>query len=667
MSIEHKVQNETGRNPYRIGVNVLLLVAFFLLFHPLLSKGSLMYQPTISHWLTAGAFVPLVLRPWRRNHPFAENHTRLYAAVLFVHDVLLFLSAAAVSLILVEYMVKGCVITLKQSFFQGWICYVAVYAAAYLICGNVRIGVCLGMAISMIHGMIDHYVMLFRGTPVMLSDIAAIGTAANVSKGYSAPMELSVLRAAAAAVLFCVSVCLMQRSFKVHKRWYFRRLFSLPCVLVLAFIAYTGIQTVGTGLAFWQSSRQYSEIFYFLRCATSSFVKQPEGYSADALSAAQSEFTGKQGTKTPNLIVIMNESFSDLGSVGALETNEDPMPYVHKLMQGQENTISGQLTVSTFGGGTANTELEFLTGDSMAFLPYNCSAYQVFIKSEMPNLTSGLDSLGYQTAAIHPYLSTSWNRTNVYRFFGFEAQYYQDDFSADASRVRDYISDSASYKKIFELYENKRENTPLFVFNVTMQNHGGYDWDGDGYFDKRIYLTGEEQDKYPTVDQYLSLVRYSDDAVQELISYFSKVDEPTAIVFFGDHQPNLPEDFYNTLLESQRGNLSDAELRQKKMVTPFFIWANYDIKEQTNMQISANYLSAYALNALGCSTSGFDQMRLALQQQIPVMNVNGYRLPDGTWYPQGEQPENDLLNDYHNAEYAQIFDAKNRSDEWYTP
>ena len=413
MSIEHKVQNETGRNPYRIGTNVLLLVAFFLLFHPLLSRGSLMYQPTISHWLTAGAFVPLVLRPWRRNHPFAENHTRLYTAVLLVHDVLLFLSAAAVSLILVEYMVKGCVITLKQSFFQGWICYVAVYAAAYLICGNVRIGVCLGMAISMIHGMIDHYVMLFRGTPVMLSDIAAIGTAANVSKGYSAPIELSVLRAAAAAVLFCVSVCLMQRSFKVHKRWYFRRLFSLPCVLVLAFIAYTGIQTVGTGLAFWQSSRQYSEIFYFLRCATSSFVKQPEGYSADALSAAQSEFTGKQSTKTPNLIVIMNESFSDLGSVGALETNEDPMPYVHKLMQGQENTISGQLTVSTFGGGTANTELEFLTGDSMAFLPYNCSAYQVFIKSEMPNLTSGLDSLGYQTAAIHPYLSTSWNRTNV--------------------------------------------------------------------------------------------------------------------------------------------------------------------------------------------------------------------------------------------------------------
>ena len=652
MSIEHKVQNETGRNPYRIGANVLLLVAFFLLFHPLLSRGSLMYQPTISHWLTAGAFVPLVLRPWRRNHPFAENHTRLYAAVLLVHDVLLFLSAAAVSLILVEYMVKGCVITLKQSFFQGWICYVAVYAVAYLICGNVRVGVCLGMAISMIHGMIDHYVMLFRGTPVMLSDIAAIGTAANVSKGYSAPIELSVLRAATAAVLFCVSVCLMQRSFKVHKRWYFRRLFSLPCVLVLAFIAYTGIQTVGTGLAFWQSSRQYSEIFYFLRCATSSFVKQPEGYSADALSAAQSEFSGKQGTKTPNLIVIMNESFSDLGSVGDIETNEDPMPYVHRLMQGQENTISGQLTVSTFGGGTANTELEFLTGDSMAFLPYNCSAYQVFIKSEMPNLTSGLDSLGYQTAAIHPYLSTSWNRTNVYRFFGFEAQYYQDDFAADAGRVRDYISDSASYKKIFELYENKRENTPLFVFNVTMQNHSSYsDWADYDNFSPDITVEGSDSKLLPA---YLSLIRLSDSAIQNLVSYFEAQEEPTMIVFFGDHQPadSVVRPVWK-LNGKDDANLTDEEeaLRYK---VPFFIWANFNIEAESDVEISANYLAAKTMDAAGLPKSAYDNFLSQLHTEVPVISANHVTLSDGTFTTASKQK--DLLYDYQTLQYYLLFD-----------
>jgi len=671
LSIEHKVQNETGRNPYRIGVNVLLLVAFFLLFHPLLSKGSLMYQPTISHWLTAGAFVPLVLRPWRRNHPFAENHTRLYAAVLLVHGVLLFLSAAAVSLILVEYMVKGCVITLKQSFFQGWICYVAVYAAAYLICGNVRIGVCLGMAISMIHGMIDHYVMLFRGTPVMLSDIAAIGTAANVSKGYSAPMELSVLRAAAAAVLFCVSVCLMQRSFKVHKRWYFRRLFSLPCVLVLAFIAYTGIQTVGTGLAFWQSSRQYSEIFYFLRCATSSFVKQPEGYSADALSAAQSEFTGKQGTKTPNLIVIMNESFSDLGSVGALETNEDPMPYVHKLMQGQENTISGQLTVSTFGAGTANTELEFLTGDSMAFLPYNCSAYQVFIKSEMPNLTSGLDSLGYQTAAIHPYLSTSWNRTNVYRFFGFESQYYQDDFAADASRVRDYISDSASYKKIFELYENKRENTPLFVFNVTMQNHGGYDVGGLSD-ELAVSVPLGDGSRSSELDEYASVIRQADRDLAYLVDRLNALDRPVVLCFFGDHQPGFSDWLFEATHDGAAADDLGLEAVQERYTVPYLIWANDAARAQgahepqgvAHERTSLNYLGSRLVEAAGLPTTSYQRFLLAMREAVPAINLNGFLTADGIWHGFGNEEAAgvlDALQAYATVQYDNLF---NKDSAW---
>ena len=117
--------------------------------------------------------------------------------------------------------------------------------------------------------------------------------------------------------------------------------------------------------------------------------------------------------------------------------------------------------------------------------------------------------------------------------------------------------------------------------------------------------------------------------------------------------------FYNTLLESQRGNLSDAELRQKKDGNAVLHLG--ELRHQgADKHADQRELSVRvcAERALGCSTSGFDQMRLALQQQIPVMNVNGYRLPDGNWYPQSEQPENDLLNDYHNAEYAQIFDAK---------
>ena len=121
-------------------------------------------------------------------------------------------SSAAASLVLVEYLVKGCSIGLETSFWQGWLVYLAINILLYLITGRVRISVCVGMAVAMVHGLIDHYVLLFRGTPVLLSDVYSIGTAANVAESYSAPVELSVLWVVGAAVLYCACVCLMKTS-----------------------------------------------------------------------------------------------------------------------------------------------------------------------------------------------------------------------------------------------------------------------------------------------------------------------------------------------------------------------------------------------------------------------------------------------------------------------
>ena len=109
--------------------------------------------------------------------------------------------------------------------------------------------------------------MLFRGTPVMLSDVFSIGTAANVAQGYSAPVELSVLRGVSTAVLYCVLVCLMQRRWKLFDRWYVRRGCSLIVVALAAYAVHYGLGITGTGINFWASSRSYSEFYYFLRCA----------------------------------------------------------------------------------------------------------------------------------------------------------------------------------------------------------------------------------------------------------------------------------------------------------------------------------------------------------------------------------------------------------------
>ncbi len=480
---KHELKNKKDEGKWNwalLAANVLLTLCFAAVFWPILHKGSLSFLDKTSNLLALAAFLPLVLRPWKKAS----------APLALLHDLLLLGSASAVSVVTVEYMVKGGSVGLEQSFWQGWLCYIGLYAAAYLITARGRLAVCVGMGISLLHGLIDHYVMLFRGTPVMLSDVFSIGTAANVAQGYSAPVELSVLRSVSTAVLYCVLVCLMQRRWKLFERWYVRRGCSLIVVALAAYAVHYGLGITGTGINFWASSRSYSEFYYFLRCAGRSIVRAPEGYSADGLQTLAEDYKGEPGTKTPNIIVIMNESFSDLGIVGDFETNEDYMPFVHSMQKGQKNTITGNLLVSTFGGGTANTEFEFLAGDTMAFLPFGCSPYQMYVKSKMPSLVGALEAQNYQTVAMHPYLSTSWNRPQVYSSFGFDEQCYEDSFPSDVERVRGRVSDSASYKKIIELYENKPEGQPFFLFDVTMQNHGGYEREGYPAFEEKIHLTG---------------------------------------------------------------------------------------------------------------------------------------------------------------------------------
>ena len=229
----------------------------------------------------------------------------------------------------------------------------------------------------------------------------------------------------------------------------------------------------------------------------------------------------------------MNEAFSDPAILGDFETNEDYMPFVHSLMESETaETISGNLNVSVLGGNTANTEFEFLTGNTMAFLPQGSVAYQQYVHGELPTIVSHLRDYGYKTIAMHPYNSTGWERNTVYPDFGFEESFFIRDFN-NPEKIRKYVSDLACYEKIIEEFHNKPENTPLFVFNVTMQNHSSYTEDFDNFTpDITVNNTNSK-----ALNNYLSLMKISDEAIKKLICYFSEQDEDTIIVFFGDHQP----------------------------------------------------------------------------------------------------------------------------------
>ena len=165
----------------------------------------------------------------------------------------------------------------------------------------------------------------------------------------------------------------------------------------------------------------------------------------------------------------MIESLSDLRVVGEFGTNQEYFPYTNSL---RENTVWGSLCIPVFGSWTSNSEFEFLTGDSVAMLPSGTIAYQFYVRPDTKFLVSTLKSQGYEAVAMHPYPAENWNRDKCYHYLGFEKFIAGEDY-AGSETIRNYVSDHADFQKIIEMVEQKKHpEDKLFVFNVTMQNHG---------------------------------------------------------------------------------------------------------------------------------------------------------------------------------------------------
>lgn len=228
-----------------------------------------------------------------------------------------------------------------------------------------------------------------------------------------------------------------------------------------------------------------------------------------------------------------------------------------------------------------------------------------------------LDSYGYKTYSMHPETKGNWYRTYVYERLGFDESFWIEDFEG-AETVHYGVSDLETYRKIEKLYEN-REEDENFIFDVTVQNHGGYNYeDNCAYNVKSLNVPSEE------ADSYLSLVKESDEAFAQLISYFAQEEEKVVICMFGDHQPRFGDSaFYDTLYGQTEG-LTGADILFNRYKTPFVIWANYDISEKDSLDISMNYLGALLLDTIGIEGSAYFNFLLELMEDYPIITINGY-------------------------------------------
>lgn len=546
-----------------------------------------------------------------------------------------------------------------------------VQGVLFCISGSLKIAVRIELAVAMIYGIANAYVVAFRTNPIVPWDILSIRTAASVADNYNfmPSGRMVVVTLSFVVQLFATRWVRV----KINCVAFWKRL--IPGVTLT--VALCVFANVLQDENFQNTHRLYNKLFTpvymtnvdgvavtFVMNLAYMAIEKPADYSAEVAQQTLAEYEEAEENvydsetmqtnqsseeELPNIIVIMDEAFSDLSILGDFTTNRDYMPYLHSLQEGADNTITGMLNVSVCGGNTANTEFEFLTGNTMAFLPQGSIAYQQYINGELPSIVSYLDTLGYATYATHPYYASGWDRDTVYPELGFSNMFFIDSYTR-ANYIRNYVSDESCVDKIISIYEEKEEGIPCFVFNVTMQNHGGYTEESANFTPE---ISVEGTDSF-ALSQYLSLIEQSDQALEELISYFSEVDEKTMIVFFGDHQPSDTVAYPVLALNGKSTSSLSEEDTKLRYEVPYVIWTNYETETVTEADTSVNYLGVEMLERAGITLPAYQSYLAELREEYPILSA--VRVVDAEGNETSVKEEKSALNLYQQLQYYQLFD-----------
>ena len=545
-----------------------------------------------------------------------------------------------------------------------WIINVAIleiiFIFFYYICFPYRITVIIFYGIGVVFSIANYCVGIFRnGNAIMPSDIPALKTAMNVSSNYKIELPINSFKWISLAIICCVvTVCvcrMIENRMKIKTRICLGGL-----ILVLTLSGYMGIDFKNgyykINLDYWEISNSYYKYgipVTFLTLCQNTKVKKPENYKKESVIEVYNTYDDNNNReqnitddKRPTVIAMMNESWSDLNIIHDFESNPDYMPFWHSF---DTPVMKGDLLVSVHGSRTCNTEFEFLTGASMRNLPRWSYPYQQYSLKTLPSLAREFKNNGYDTVAIHPGKPENWNRKNALLNLGFDRFIDKNDF-IDPEYIGYFISDKSCYDKIIEEFKNKEKEK--FIFAVTIQNHGGYN--SSRFNNDEMVQLGSELNTYTDAREYLTLIQKADQALESLFTYFEKIDEPVIICIFGDHQPYLDEEFYEKLYGHSLKELSSEE-EEKRYMTPYLIWSNYDTgiqKERKNT--SANFLGTLLLNASGILENPFYEYIYSMQQEITEMNRDYYRTKDGVLHKSDEDDE--WLKEYQDMQYYEMFD-----------
>ncbi len=490
--------------------------------------------------------------------------------------------AILVGLCLVEIPSNTAFLSMGLEFFLlNLLILTILFAIIYFIGQRSRIAVLVFLLMCLALGTTDYFLIEFKGMPIMPSDLSAISTAFSVAGGYSYDLGNTLVTAFAIFLIYCILLALIPKIELTLRR----AAVSCGIAVVIAVCCGYWVTTFdiedasGHVIDTWDLTETYSQygaIYCFAGLVQDLTPMIPEGYSddkaeellEDASTYEPEEHEVLSNTEDLAVVVVMNETFADLSTFPYLEGSEAYPSTYYEIAE--DSLEAGTAFASVFAGGTCNSEFEFLTGSNMSFIGRDIYPYTSYDLAGVPNLASYFSSYGYATHAIHPGPASNWNRAKIYEELGF------DDFSDEtcfegADTLRDLVTDRETYDYVLDLLDE--DEGSQFIFDVTIQNHGGYDV-GTISQDEMVSITLPDGTESSELDEYASSIQHSDADLAYFVDELDALDRPVLLCFFGDHQPEISTWLYEETHGEALSGDNDLEAEEELREVPYFIWAN---------------------------------------------------------------------------------------------
>ena len=500
------------------------------------------------------------------------------------------------------------------------------FSIVYLFKRRIFVRMIIG-AIWVILGIANGYILLKRVTPFNAQDLKIAGDGIALINNYCNGFAVDVIAdGARARLIWLISMWRRggQYAGKIH---HIAALIGIiVCGVLYTFVTNIAIDKRVVSTYFGNIAFAYEDYglpYCFSASLFNTGISEPNGYTKKAMAKIDKDgelnqtAASRSSDELPNIIVVQLESYFDVANAEFFTTSEDACPNLHNLYQNYSN---GYFKVPSVGAGTANTEFEVLTGMNLRYFGPGEYPYKTYSKKHpTESAATALASLGYGTHALHDNTGNFYSRANVFNNMGFDTFTSKEFMNVLQTTENGWAKDEILTQHIMEAMDTTKQED--FVFTVSVQGHGNYP-ETQVIENPKIKVEGIEDEALKNKwEYYVNQVYEMDQFVGDLIKAVEERNEPSVVVFYGDHLPTM--------------GLKAEDLKSRYLYnTNYVIWDNIGLQKD-DKNIPAYQLMSEVLNRLDIHSGtvfNYHQQRKGTKNYLSDLELLQYDILYGKQY-----------------------------------